>query len=293
MPLQRVVALGLCVMDHVYVIESFDLESVRVRYTRHLELPGGMAANAAAQVARLGCESHLLSLVGDDSAGRAVAQEQRRIGVRTRRLLRSSELSTTISVCFVERRSGERRFLVADRRALEQRAPDFDLSPIDARSVLLVDGHFPRQALAAARRARAAGAVVVADLNRPTPAALRLLRLCDYPIVPEEFARRFGEGDLRRALRRIAEFAPGSRPVVTRGARGALYFDAGRVRRVPPRRTRVVDTTGAGDAFHGAFCAGLVLGRGLEGSLALAARAGAVACTALGGQARQLLASEI
>lgn len=293
MALRRIAGLGLCVMDHVYLVESTDRDSPRVRYTKHLELAGGMIANATAQAARLGCETHVLSLVGDDAAGRALRAQLRRIGVRTRRLLLSRTLPTTIAVCVVERRTGERRFLVADRRALERRAPDFDLSPIDARSVLLIDGHFPRQALAAAKRARAAGGVVVADLSRPTPAALRLLRLCDYPIVSEEFGLAFGEGDLRRALRRTADAAAGARCVITCGARGALALDAGRTYRVPPRKTRVVDTTGAGDAFHGAFCAGLVLGRDFAASLALATRAGATACSALGGQTRQLLAAEL
>jgi sulfofructose kinase len=252
-----------------------------------------MIANATAQAARLGCESHALSILGDDAAGRAVRSGLRAAGVRTRRLLLSPALPTTVAVCFVERRSGERRFLVPDRLALERRAPRLDLSIVDRRSVLLVDGHFPAQALAAARRARAAGGVVVADLNRPTPAALRLLRLCQYPIVAEEFARTYGEGDLRRALRRMAAAAPGSRPVVTLGPRGALVLEAGRIRPLSARRARIVDTTGAGDAFHGAFCAGLVLGHGYAGALDLAARAGAVACGALGGQTRQLLAREL
>jgi sulfofructose kinase len=293
MAAKRVVGLGLCVRDLVFVVDSYDFVAVRVRYTRQLELPGGMIANATAQAARLGCETHVLSQLGDDRAGRAIARELRRIGVRTRRLVFSRELPTTLSLCFVEARSGERRFLVADRRTLERRGPDFDLTPIDSRAVLLVDGHFPRQALAAAKRARAADAVVVADFNRPSAIALRLLPHCDFPIVAEEFARELGEGDSRLALRRIRERAPRSQPVVTLGARGALWHDGARIRKLPPRRARVIDTTGAGDAYHGAFCAGIAKGYSVEDALALAARAGAIACTALGGQTRQLLASEL
>jgi sulfofructose kinase len=77
----------------------------------------------------------------------------------------------------------------------------------------------------------------------------------------------------------------GGTPVVTLGAAGGLYLEAGRVRRWRARRVRVVDTTGAGDAFHGAFAAGLVRGLPLAASIELAARAAAACCAALGGMA--------
>jgi sulfofructose kinase len=81
--------------------------------------------------------------------------------------------------------------------------------------------------------------------------------------------------------------------VVTLGARGGLYLEGGRVRRYRARRVRVVDTTGAGDAFHGAFAAGLYFGFALEAALDLAAHAAALNCTALGGMGRLMTRSEL
>jgi sugar/nucleoside kinase (ribokinase family) len=86
-------------------------------------------------------------------------------------------------------------------------------------------------------------------------------------------------------MRRLHD-AYGATPVVTRGAAGGLYWDEGRVRRYRSPRVRVVDTTGAGDVFHGAFAAGLAHGLALPEAVARASRAGAVACTALGGAGR-------
>ena len=289
---RRIVGLGLCVVDHLYVVESLDLGTTRTRWLERLVSTGGMACNAAVQAAQLGCNTHLVSAVGDDPEGRFLRQALARKGVKTRRMELVPEFPTTVAMVLVAKRGGERRLIVPDRRVLERGAPDLDLSLVDRRTLLLVDGHFPLQALRAAQRAREVGATVIGDFSEPRPAYLRLLPYVDYPIVPMEFAEVYGRGDPRRALRMLRDRFGGS-PVVTTGAKGGLYLRGGRVRRYRAHRVAVRDTTGAGDAFHGAFAAGLYHGMEFEDAIALAARAAAVCCTALGGTGRLLTREEI
>jgi len=125
----------------------------------------------------------------------------------------------------------------------------------------------------------------VADFSDPRPPYLSLLPLASHPVLPEAFVRAWAPGDPADALRRLRD-ETGASPVVTQGARGGLYWHEGRVRRYRSPRVPVRDTTGAGDAFHGAFAAGLAHGLPLPEIVARAARAGAVACTALGGSGR-------
>lgn len=282
----RVVGLGLCVVDHLYLVDGLDLGSGRIRYRERRVASGGMTATALAQAAALDCESHLLSVVGDDPEGRFLRRALRGLGVRTGRLILSKSVPTTVAVVLVDARSGERRFAVADRRRLEARAPALDLAPITAGSTLLVDGHFPAQALRAARRAREVGATVIGDFHRETPAVRRLLPFVDHPIVSLEFAESRG-ADPRRTLRDLAATCRGT-PVVTLGRRGGIFLGGGRVRRFRALPARVVDTTGAGDVLHGAVAAGLAHGLPIEAALALGARAAARACEALGGTANLL-----
>ncbi len=289
---RRVVGLGLSVIDHLYVVEHLRLEETRLRYGERLVSSGGMIGTALAQAALLGCEAHVLSLHGEDAEGRFVRRALRAAGVKTARIVRSRDASTTVAVVLVERRGGERRFLVPDRRELERRAPPFDLSLLDPRSLLLVDGHFPAQALRAVKRARRVGAKVIADLNRPRPGSLALLPYVDYAIVPLEFGARWAGGDPERLLRRLRAATRGI-PVVTLGARGGIYLEGDRVRRYRAHRVPVVDTTGAGDAFHGAFAAGLCLGLELAAALDLAAHAAALNCGALGGMGRLMTRREL
>jgi sulfofructose kinase len=275
----------LCVVDHLYVVEDLDGERERTRYVQREVRTGGMVANALAQVARLSCRAELVSLVGDDADGRWARRELRAIGVTTRSLVLSRKFPTTIAVVMIGARDGERRFLTAHRAPFERRVPAFDLAPIRRGRVLLIDGHFPTQALRAARRARELGVPVVADFSDPRPDYLRLLPWVDHAVVPEAFVRAWSPGDPARALRRLRREYGGT-PVITLGARGGLYWDRGAVRRFASPRVRVRDTTGAGDVFHGAFAAGLAHGLALRDVVERAARAGALACTALGATAR-------
>jgi len=289
---RRIVGLGLCVVDHLYVAETLDLATARTRWLERLVSTGGMTCNAIVQAAQLGCNAHLVTAVGDDPEGHALRRSLSRLRVKTARVTLSHELPTTVAVVLVARRGGERRFIVPDRRAIERCAADFDLSLIERRTLLLVDGHFPRQALRAVKRAREVGATVIGDFNRPRPAVLELLRYVDFPIVPLEFAEAYGRGQPDRALRMLRDRFGGT-PIVTLGGKGGLYLRDGRVRRYPAHRVAVRDTTGAGDAFHGAFAAGLYHGLDFDGAIALARRAAAVCCTALGGTARLLTREEM
>ena len=291
-PRRRVIGLGLSVIDHLYVVERLDLAETRLRYVERCVQSGGMIGTALAQAAQLGCDAHVLSLHGEDAEGRFVRRALRAAGVKTGRILRSRDARTTVAVVLVAKRGGERRFLVPDRRELERRAPRFDLSLIERGSLLLVDGHFPEQALRAVKRARRVGATVIADFNRPRASSLALLPFVDHAIVPLEFGARRVGGDPVRLLRRLAALTRGA-PVVTLGARGGIYLEGGRVRRYRARRARVVDTTGAGDVFHGAFAAGLCHGLELAAALELAAHAAALNCTALGGAGRLMTRREL
>lgn len=278
----RVVGLGLCVRDELYRVDEIGLGASSVRYREHVSLPGGMMSNAVMVAAGEGVETHLLSMVGDDADGRFLVSALRKRGVSTRRLIRSRLHATTTAVVLSQIDTGDRRFIVPDRRAMERGAPDFDLSLLRPGAVLMIDGHFPGQIARAVHRAKELGVPVVGDFSDAREAFQRWLPHVDYPIVPSEFVRGYGAGNVRQTLR-LLHGRFGGTPVVTQGEKGALALVQGKFLKVPPHRARVVDTTGAGDAFHGAFAAALAQSADIPMVLRRASRRAAAACRHLGG----------
>jgi sugar/nucleoside kinase (ribokinase family) len=196
--------------------------------------------------------------------------------------VRTAKGARTRAAVIVVERSGERAVLgYRDARLAAEGAALASL-PLDGARLLLLDASDLPLALALARRARAGGVPVVLDLDTPSAEHEALLACVPFPVVSEVFARR-AYGSAEATLARLV--ALGARlPVVTLGPRGALGAWQGRVLASPAFRVDAVDTTGAGDVFHGAFAWGLLRGLGAGELLRIANAAAAFACTGRGAQ---------
>ena len=123
------------------------------------------------------------------------------------------------------------------------------------------------------------------DAERPSEAALRLLPLCDYIVVSELFGQAVtGQYDLARAARTLQERYNGV-VVVTAGEQGSWCATDDELFHTPAFAVEVVDTTGAGDVFHGGLLYALLDGRPLRGALRFASATAALKCRLPGGRA--------
>jgi sugar/nucleoside kinase (ribokinase family) len=294
------VAFGENSLDSVALSPSPIASARKIHLRSLVELPGGQAATAAVCCARLGWRSRYVGVVGDDAAGRrvrdAVSAEGvdmkvvTRIGGRTRR-----------AIVIVDESSG-------DRVVLDDRDPALDLAPgeilesvfADAR-ILLVDGSDPDQSIRAARTARAAGVRTLVDVDRAVARVADLLACIDVVILPGEVVEALsGVPGLGRGLARLAQETGAAVVVATLGAGGALAWAGGRevsARAGPRPDVRVVDTTGAGDAFRAGFAAAW-LGRDgadpdLEDLLADANLVAGLNCRQLGAQTALPMRDEV
>ena len=276
----RIACVGIAVLDHVFRLDELP-RAPRKHLARGLAtVLGGMAANAAAAAARLGARVLLVSRVGADPAGAAILAELDALGVDSRTVEQVAGLSTPISAVFVDA-AGERLLVnYADSRLLEEAAPPAEPLPgsLDA---VLIDGRWPRAAVAALEAARARRIPGLADLDHPMaePWAPRLLAAASHICFSRDGLERWtGEAKPEAGLRAIATRSP-AELAVTLGAEGVLFRAADRFVRLPAFPVRPVDTLGAGDTFHGALAVALAEGRDWPDALRFAAAAAAIRCT--------------
>jgi ribokinase len=239
---------------------------------------GGKGANAAVAAARLGADVALVGAVGDDDLGSALLDELAGEGVGLDTVQRLRDEVSGAALIVVDE-SGENQIAVgAGANALvDAGLVERALTPILADAgVVLVSCEIPLSGVrAAAELAHRAGVRLVVN---PAPVLDGLLDLagCAPLLTPNthEAAALTGEEHPEAAAGVLAErtVAP---VVVTLGADGVVLADP-RPRRLPAATpARVVDTTGAGDAFNGALAAELARGCGIEDAVAFAVRAAA------------------
>ncbi len=277
-PSLDVLCVGLVCVDLVLEIPHHPAPDEKLRAASRLTAPGGPAAVAAAQVARLGGRAAFAGLLGDDPFGRQLRASFVAEGIDTASLRVAPGFETPLAAILVKPDAA--RAVVSHRpappAACASTPPDFPRA-----RVLLADGHRPEWNTALLDHARALGIPLVLDAGSPTDSVRELAAAADHVVASETYARALLGG--RDPADRDADLAslarPGATVVVTLGPRGVAWQTpfAHEVRAAP--RIQAIDTTGAGDAFHGAYALGLALGLPLSEMLRQASAAGALACT--------------
>jgi len=285
----RIVGLGVATLD--VLVRLRDMPT----WDRGAEIQefgldgGGMTGTALAAAARLGAAAGYLGTVGSGLAGELKLRSLADGGVDTSRVRRrAAPENQVVLVCIDE--AGERVFSGVKGLGGDPLRPDeLDRAYLTAADCLLVDGFHFDAAVAAARWMREAGKIVLFDgiktRGRVDPSFRALLAHTSVLVAGSGFAAALtGEKDIWKAGR--AALATGPDIVVqTEGADGCYTVTADDQFHTPVFPVEVVDTTGAGDVFHGAYAVGLLRGWPLRHVAALASAVAAIKCTRLGGRA--------
>ncbi|MCY3739076.1 MAG: PfkB family carbohydrate kinase [Gemmatimonadaceae bacterium] len=278
-----VAGLGMVTVDHLFLVPGLPAVGAPRRASGHARACGGPVPNALACLSRLGISTRFVGKVGDDEEGGFARSELLRQGVDVSRV-RVARGRSRLVLVIVEEDGGERAFVSLPESFPPLTGADLEAEDVAGARVLHLDDA-DDAAVQAARRASASGAAVVFDGTWQSDRLEELLPLVDYAVVSEFFARRWlpGAGPWQ-VLRRLRALGAGT-AVLTRGEHGAAAEDGRGPVECPAPAVEVVDTTGAGDAFHGGFIFGVLQGWPLDRSLRYACAAGALNCRALGGQA--------
>jgi sulfofructose kinase len=280
----RIICLGLSALDQVWRVDrSFSGQSEKIRSLDYSTLGGGMAANAAVTVARLGGAIAFWGRGGDDTAGREMHSSLAAEGIDVANFRLFPDGRSSVSGIIVDR-SGERQ-IVNFRGIFPEAADWLPLDEVAQASAVLADPRWVEGAIALFGKARTLGIPTVLDGDVADAEVFeRLLPLTDHAIFSEPALASFAGSADDAGLSKLARFD--CRVIaVTRGSEGVSWYENGCLQRRAAHPVSVVDTTGAGDVFHGAYV--LAIGAALEvgDAMAFASAAAALKCTRSGGRA--------
>jgi sulfofructose kinase len=286
MPGERLIIVGHAALDRVYRVEAFPREPTKVRAIEAIEVGGGMAANAAVAAARLGAKVELWSRVGDDNAAAIIKAglKAERVDIRSVESFEDSRSST--SAIIVDDR-GERLIVGMRDTTMPTGTSWLPLERIPLANAVMADLRWLEATRIAFEHARRAGVVTVIDADLGAREALpEILELADYAIFSAPALREYArDGDDRQRLAQVLARGP-RHAGVTLGRDGYLWVEAdGSSGTQAAFVVDAVDTTGAGDAFHGAFTLGLAERRSTAECARRAAAVAAMKCARLGSRA--------
>lgn len=278
----RVVGLGQASFDFLGHLPCYPEEDSKAELVELVTGCGGPVATALVALSRLGVKTSFVGTVGDDRFGAEIIRFLKTESVDVS-FLKSARGSTS-QLAFIAVSSGGARTVFWHPGSAPPPEPsEIDLSLFPGARVLHLDGLKIEASVEAARQARATGVAVVLDAGTFREETARLLPLVDILIASEHFAEPLVGPDApeHKAIEALASFGA-AQVVITLGAGGSIGFDGAEIIRQPAFPVKAVDTTGAGDVYHGAYIYRLLDGSDMAGCMKFASAAAALKCTVSG-----------
>ena len=275
---------GSATIDQIFLVDEVKLPSVKITATDFVETGGGMGANAAVAVQRLGGRAIYWGRVGDDETGDQVIALLKHEGVDVSTLLRLSGFRTKIATILIDAR-GERLVVSVQPQGYPPDASWLPIERVAGADAVLADTRWPAGAQRLFDAAAMAGKPSVFDGDAGDPQqVLDTARLATHPFLSQSMLQTLQTGEPKDALPQLF----GGRNVafgVTLGAAGVMWFDGKSVSSAPSPRVKAIDTLAAGDTWHGAFALALAERRELQAAIEFATAVAAMKCTRFGGRA--------
>ncbi|HEV7395901.1 MAG TPA: PfkB family carbohydrate kinase [Pyrinomonadaceae bacterium] len=276
---------GVNAVDHLIVVPDYPANDTKTRLLQHSLEAGGQTASAIVALQRLGMSTTYAGRFGSDAEGSLGLQSLKDEGVDVAFAEVIEGSQTQIGYIIIEAKRGERTVIWDRDKLLAYTEEEAPVEFAGKARVIHLDSHDPPACARIAKAARAAGTIVSADIDNVYDGLPELLPLIDVLISSKEFPGLLtGIDDPHAALLEIKARYGCALVGLTKGGRGATVLCEGEFLETPAFQVPggCVDTTGAGDAFHGGFLYGMLQGEDIETTLKIGCAVAALGCRALG-----------
>ncbi len=281
-----VVGIDNPIMDCLLSLNKIPASNSYERLDGYSWQGGGKVSTAFIALGRLGIETGIIGVVGNDPFGKFCIKDFQRHHVDTSRLIIEDGASTTLSFVLIEKERKARSFMIKQGVKRQLTIDDLDEGYIKSAKFLHL-AYLSTVTVEAARIAREGKLKVVIDADHYDDEVAKNLNLIDILIGSEFFYKgAFGEDtNYRENLKRIQEKGP-KLVVITLGEKGCVVLDGDEYFEMPTfNELEAVDTCGAGDVFHGAFIFGMLKGWDSEKTARFSSAVSSIKCTKPGGRA--------
>jgi len=274
--------LGIAPADILMRLARYPKPGAKVDAIETTIQGGGPIPTALVTVARLGFKSSLIAKVGNDIFGDFVVKELHDEGVDTSCIIRSDKL-TAIACGWVESQTGRRT--IALELQVRVKPSDIFLNGIPRPKIIHLDARDLDACTKLARWGNKNGITVMLDVGSIRNDVSQILSLVDHFVCAEDFALPYtAAGSIPKALAKLQKICHGT-VVITSGLKGSIGMEIdGTIVHQTAFKVKTVDTTGAGDAYHGAYIVGLLKDWNLKERLRFASAVAAMKCTKMGGR---------
>lgn len=250
----KVLCIGHACYDQSIIMDSYPTENVKYRVNERIECGGGPASTAAYLLGTYKVPTVFQGVVGNDIFGRRIIKEFKEINVETKYIEINNKFDTPSSFIIINKEKGTRTvFNYASFNPI-LRNNEYDFYP----DFILIDGHNYRGSKIALEKFK--NATTIIDAGRCTKEVIELAKMVDYLVCSKDFAEKFTEQKIDYEndttltnIYELLEKAFKNKIIITLENKGCLIKEQGKYKMIGSLKVPVIDTTGAGDIFHGAF----------------------------------------
>lgn len=280
----KILCIGHSSWDMTVPVDDYPVENTKYRFSEKYSAGGGPASNAAYLLGKWGIETVIATTIGSDDFGTKIKKEFQDIKVNTEYIETNYEKETSFSFILINKKNGSRTvFNVATEHPALKKL-NYDFTP----DIIFTDGHDYGATQNAISKYQ--NAISVIDAGRITPELLELCKYIKYIVCSKGFAEtvtgmKFDFNtpqSLVNIYTKLQNKYPNSNLTITLEEHGCLYTSGNEIKIMPGLKLTPVDTTGAGDIFHGAFTYGLANGFDMDKIVTFANIAAGLSVTKMG-----------
>lgn len=281
----KIICIGNAAYDVTLPMNHFPIENKKVRLdSSRIECGGGSASNCAYLLAKWGMETYFGGVVGDDYYGNKIIEEFEKIGVNTKYLQKKAGVPTTSSFIITNTSIGSRTILTDKSKDMVMDKVDVE----DKFDIILLDGYekdFAKEVIKKNPKA-----IKIIDAGSMRESTLELAHMVDYIVCSHDFAEEFTNkkvdyNDMRTLIEIYDDLKKefNQKVIITLEDKGCFTYDNG-YKIVPSIKAEAVDSTGAGDIYHGAFTYCIANNYDIITTMKMSNIAGALSVTRVGGR---------